>query len=245
MNDDVKAANEALVESMVRQLRDCVSVGDEMTLDHASLIDDAVDWIAGEAARTAAAVAAAREEQAQSDLTSMMHSHATGESWSCNLTATPLADRIAVMGLQMTELEGLLKRAEAERDAARADAKARVEDWNNERTTVVMERRRANDLEAERDHIRKELAEIELDPADLKEWVDVVLLALDGAWRAGWTPEEIAGAIEAKQTKNEARTWPDWRTAAPDKAIEHVKSPVCPDCERNGGECSRHNLDQP
>mgnify|MGYP000632584216 CR=1 FL=1 len=50
MNDDVKAANDALVESMVRQLRDCVSVGDEMTLDHACLIDDAADWIAGEPA---------------------------------------------------------------------------------------------------------------------------------------------------------------------------------------------------
>jgi hypothetical protein len=37
------------------------------------------------------------------------------------------------------------------------------------------------------DHIRKELAEIEAKPADLTEWVDVILLALDGAWRAGPT----------------------------------------------------------
>lgn len=29
--------------------------------------------------------------------------------------------------------------------------------------------------------------------------------------------------ILAKQAKNEARDWPDWRTADPDKAIEHVK----------------------
>ena len=73
------------------------------------------------------------------------------------------------------------------------------------------------------DHIRKELVEIEAAPSDLNEWVDVVLLALDGAWRAGFEPEEIAAAIEAKQTKNEARKWPDWRTAEPGKAIEHIK----------------------
>jgi hypothetical protein len=73
------------------------------------------------------------------------------------------------------------------------------------------------------DHIRKELAEIEAAPADITEWVDVVLLALDGAWRSGATPEQIAEAIQAKQTKNEGRDWPDWRTAPTDRAIEHVR----------------------
>lgn len=63
------------------------------------------------------------------------------------------------------------------------------------------------------DHIRKELIEIEADPSDLGEWVDLILLALDGAWRAGFTPEEIAQGLDAKQTRNEARDWPDWRTA--------------------------------
>jgi hypothetical protein len=74
------------------------------------------------------------------------------------------------------------------------------------------------------DHIRKELNEIEADPQDISEWIDVVLLAFDGAWRAGFTPEQIAHALHAKQTKNENRTWPDWRTAEPGKAIEHVRS---------------------
>lgn len=73
------------------------------------------------------------------------------------------------------------------------------------------------------DHIRKELAEIEADPADLGEWVDVLILAFDGAWRAGHEPQAIIDAIRAKQARNEARTWPDWRTASPDKAIEHVR----------------------
>lgn len=73
------------------------------------------------------------------------------------------------------------------------------------------------------DHIRKELCEIEADPSDISEWIDVVILALDGAWRAGYAPEEIIAALVAKQDKNEARAWPDWRTAPVDKAIEHVR----------------------
>jgi hypothetical protein len=74
------------------------------------------------------------------------------------------------------------------------------------------------------DHIRKELREIEADPGDIVEWIDVVILALDGAWRAGFSAEEIAAALEAKQRKNFARQWPDWRSAPPDKAIEHVRT---------------------
>ena len=70
------------------------------------------------------------------------------------------------------------------------------------------------------DHIRKELEEIRANPA-LEEWVDVILLALDGAWRSGATPEMIATAIAQKQARNERRKWPDWRTADPNKAIEH------------------------
>ena len=127
------------------------------------------------------------------------------------------------------------------------------------------------------DHIRKELAEIEAAPDDITEWVDVIILALDGAWRwgidaetiasgikelrsragvithirfalaaieggyaSGWidvanlamrgahdlgaTREAVFDAIVAKQTKNEGRNWPDWRTADPEKAIEHDRS---------------------
>lgn len=73
-------------------------------------------------------------------------------------------------------------------------------------------------------HIRKELAEVEAAPLDLEEWADVVLLALDGAWRAGHEPEDIARAIAAKQVKNEGRAWPDWRTVPPGNAIEHDRT---------------------
>lgn len=73
------------------------------------------------------------------------------------------------------------------------------------------------------DHIRKEILEIEAKPGDLFEWVDVILLALDGAWRSGFGPTEIENAIGEKQMINESRKWPDWRTAEPDKAVEHIK----------------------
>lgn len=86
------------------------------------------------------------------------------------------------------------------------------------------------------DHIRKELAEILANPDDLYEWVDVVILALDGAWRAGYQPAQIAYALEAKQTRNEGRTWPDWRTADPSKAIEHDRSGETDTCGTCGKE---------
>lgn len=76
------------------------------------------------------------------------------------------------------------------------------------------------------DHIRKELEEVLKEPDDIYEWVDLILLALDGAWRSDHSPEEIVTAMEAKQSKNELRDWPDWRTADPNAAIEHVREPA-------------------
>lgn len=72
-------------------------------------------------------------------------------------------------------------------------------------------------------HITKELQEIAAAPTDLEEWVDVVILALDGAWRSGHEPQEIINAIKAKQAKNQTRNWPDWRTLTTDQAIEHIR----------------------
>lgn len=78
------------------------------------------------------------------------------------------------------------------------------------------------------DHVRKELIEVEDSGGALAEWVDVIILGLDGAWRSGATPEQIAAAIAAKQAKNEGRRWPDWRNADPDKAIEHYRTADVP-----------------
>lgn len=83
------------------------------------------------------------------------------------------------------------------------------------------------------DHIRKELEEVitaEPDEA-LGEWVDVVILALDGAWRSGAEPQEILNAIAAKQATNESRIWPDWRASDGSTAIEHVRTST----HRNAG----------
>jgi len=92
------------------------------------------------------------------------------------------------------------------------------------------------------DHIRKELQEIEAATSGLErieEWVDVAILAFDGLWRSidahhrdvghsGGDADEAATVaevlIQKKQRKNETRTWPDWRTADRDKAIEHVRT---------------------
>jgi hypothetical protein len=72
-------------------------------------------------------------------------------------------------------------------------------------------------------HITKELEEILQKPNDLSEWIDVAILAFDGAWRTGATPSEIVQAYNEKLAKNKSRQWPDWRTANPDAPIEHVK----------------------
>ena len=89
------------------------------------------------------------------------------------------------------------------------------------------------------DHLRKELAEVELaEGTDLEEWIDIILLGLDGATRCALVqldnPKSVSShirsttdvlrALEAKIEKNAARKWPDWRTADPNKAIEHDRS---------------------
>lgn len=79
-------------------------------------------------------------------------------------------------------------------------------------------------VEGVTDHIAKELKEVRDSGGDLKEWVDVIILGFDGALRSGATPAQVIDAIVAKQTKNEGRAWPDWRTADPGKAIEHDRT---------------------
>lgn len=85
------------------------------------------------------------------------------------------------------------------------------------------------------EHIRKELIEVLEGNGDASEWVDVVILALDGLTRRiaycngqRRDPGEVAQVacrmIEGKQSRNEARNWPDWRTSNQDKAIEHVRT---------------------
>lgn len=85
------------------------------------------------------------------------------------------------------------------------------------------------------DHIRKELIEVEASDGSAEEWVDVVILAIDGLTRRlafvggersdpQWVAEMAVKMIVGKQTRNEARVLPDWRTSDPNKAIEHDRS---------------------
>lgn len=73
-------------------------------------------------------------------------------------------------------------------------------------------------------NIRKELVEIEANPADLVEWMDVALLAFDGAMRNGGTPEVVVQTLAEKFARNQTRQWPDWRTQPDDQPIEHVRN---------------------
>jgi hypothetical protein len=70
-------------------------------------------------------------------------------------------------------------------------------------------------------HIRLELEEIAADPKDWREWIDLVILALDGAWRAGGSPAEIATELWRKQEVNFCRTWP--APVSEDEPVEHVR----------------------
>lgn len=73
-------------------------------------------------------------------------------------------------------------------------------------------------------HIAKEMDEVRADPAGLEEWVDIVILALDGAWRAGHEPQAIIDGVIAKQEENFTRSYPDWRTVdAEGEPIEHIR----------------------
>lgn len=73
-------------------------------------------------------------------------------------------------------------------------------------------------------HIIKELHEIAESPGDLMEWIDVIILAIDGALRNGHSPEDICQAMADKQKINFSRQWPDWREFTNGEPIEHIRS---------------------
>lgn len=56
------------------------------------------------------------------------------------------------------------------------------------------------------EHLRRELAEIEQNPDDLVEWVDVILLAMDGYQRHGG--RTLLEDLRKKHNVNMRRTWP-------------------------------------
>lgn len=90
-----------------------------------------------------------------------------------------------------------------------------IRDWS--KATFGPGRRTKGLLE----HIRRELDEVAANPDDLVEWVDVVLLAFDGYWRHGGTPEGFMDMVRYKFSVNQARKWPP--PAPDDQPNHHVK----------------------
>lgn len=76
-------------------------------------------------------------------------------------------------------------------------------------------------------HIESELAEIRsAKPKSLEllvEWCDVIILALDGAWRGGFSPDMICQMLMLKSQLNHSRQWPP---APPDQPSMHAKEDV-------------------
>lgn len=73
------------------------------------------------------------------------------------------------------------------------------------------------------DHLAKEMIEVREHPQDPLEWADLIILAIDGAWRQDISPEDLTSALVVKQEMNRARRWPDWRGFPEGVAIEHVR----------------------
>lgn len=74
-------------------------------------------------------------------------------------------------------------------------------------------------------HIEKEINEVRhayTPEEELGEWIDIVILALDGAWRAGFTPEQVVAELQRKQEENFKRNWPP--PGPQDEPNEHVRS---------------------
>lgn len=70
-------------------------------------------------------------------------------------------------------------------------------------------------------HIEKELLEIQEQPDDLTEWIDVMILAFDGYWRHGGQVADLMARLVEKQDINFARRWPPQEPE--DVPTEHLR----------------------
>lgn len=73
-------------------------------------------------------------------------------------------------------------------------------------------------------HIRKELAEIAADPDDVVEYADVVILAFDGAMRAGHAPAAVADAFLVTLARNEGNAYVAFAVEDAARAPQDVKA---------------------
>lgn len=70
-------------------------------------------------------------------------------------------------------------------------------------------------------HMIKEIEEVLAEPHDLSEWADLMILAFDGYWRHGGTPENLMKVLIEKQDKNLSRQYPF--PVSEDEPSEHLK----------------------
>lgn len=74
------------------------------------------------------------------------------------------------------------------------------------------------------DHVTKEIEhEIRPDPTAALEWLGLLNLSVSALRIIGLTPAQAAKEWRRLLQDLKARDWPDWRTADPDKAIEHIR----------------------
>lgn len=69
-------------------------------------------------------------------------------------------------------------------------------------------------------HLEKELLEVSRNPFDKSEWIDIILLAMDGYRRHGGKAEDLFPDMQAKQQINYERKWVE----GPDGVFEHDRS---------------------
>lgn len=103
-----------------------------------------------------------------------------------------------------------------EREKALEDYLLRQRDWS--RKTFGEGKRTVGVTE----HIKKECQEVVDDPADIREWIDIVILALDGFWRAGGEPSDVLKLMQEKQDINFQRVYP--KPLSENHVSEHDRS---------------------
>ena len=72
-------------------------------------------------------------------------------------------------------------------------------------------------------HILEELIEVQESDHDVRECIDVLILALDLCWRSGASLDDIALYLARKMTTNEARKWPPVGSVGETDKINHVR----------------------
>lgn len=78
-------------------------------------------------------------------------------------------------------------------------------------------------------HLAKEVQEVLADPTDIIEFADLLFLVFDSTRRAGFTPEQLIEAANAKLAVNKSR---QWQKPTSDEPVEHVRATDPPRSER-------------